>query len=83
MPKKTLELLVNVFTELRNMADMSLLTYPYSTRELVNICRHLQMFPNESMKQAVANVFDFDAFSRDTINAITEVFERRGVKLGN
>lgn len=35
--------LVSAFGTLRTMADEGLLTYPYSTRELVNIVKHLQV----------------------------------------
>jgi len=31
------------FSELRQMADDGLIAYPYSTREVVNIVRHLQV----------------------------------------
>uniref|UniRef100_A0A914PY67 Uncharacterized protein n=1 Tax=Panagrolaimus davidi TaxID=227884 RepID=A0A914PY67_9BILA len=37
-----LQQLVSAFDELREMADNALLSYPYSTRELVNIVKHLQ-----------------------------------------
>ena len=35
--------LVKAFSELRSMADEGLITYPYSTREVVNIVKHLQV----------------------------------------
>lgn len=38
-----LQQLVSAFDELREMADNALLSYPYSTRELVNIVKHLQV----------------------------------------
>ena len=60
-----------------------MLPYPYSTRELVNIVKHLQMFPNDSIQNLIRNVFDFDAFSKDTLEILYEVFNKNGVKLGN
>ena len=36
--------LVKAFGELRNMADQGLVSYPYSTREVVNIVKHLQVY---------------------------------------
>ena len=33
------------FSELRAMADEGSITYPYSTREVVNIVKHLQVRP--------------------------------------
>lgn len=35
--------LVKAFGELRNMADQGLVSYPYSTREVVNIVKHLEV----------------------------------------
>lgn len=40
------------FTELREMADEGLLQYPYSTRELVNIVKHI----NVSFTALVLNI---------------------------
>lgn len=35
--------LVSAFSELRVMADEGLIAYPYSTREVVNIVKHIQV----------------------------------------
>jgi hypothetical protein len=35
--------LVKTFAELRSMADEGQIQYPYSTREVVNIVKHLQV----------------------------------------
>lgn len=35
--------IVNAFGDLREMADNGLVSYPYSTREAVNIVKHLQV----------------------------------------
>ena len=35
--------LVSAFAELRLMADEELIAYPYSTREVVNIVKHIQV----------------------------------------
>ena len=43
VPEDTLRRLVEAFSELREMADTGLLAYPYSTREVVNIVKHLQV----------------------------------------
>ena len=39
----TLRRLVLAFGELRTMADQGLITYPYSTREVVNMVKHLDV----------------------------------------
>ena len=43
VPEDTLRKLVEAFSELREMADSGLLAYPYSTREVVNIVKHMQV----------------------------------------
>ena len=43
VPDAVLRKLVLAFGELRDMADQGLITYPYSTREVVNMVRHLQV----------------------------------------
>lgn len=43
VPENRLRQLVGLFGELRTMADQNLLSYPYSTREVVNIVKHLQV----------------------------------------
>lgn len=39
----TIRKIVNAFGELRDLADKGLVSYPYSTREAVNIVKHLQV----------------------------------------
>ena len=46
VPETTLEKLVLAFGELRDMADQGLIAYPYSTREVVNMVKHLQVSVN-------------------------------------
>jgi hypothetical protein len=41
--KKTLTSIVQAFSQLRNLADQGLLTYPYSTREVINVVKHLEV----------------------------------------
>ena len=35
--------LIGAFSELRDMSDKGIFLYPYSTRELVNIVKHLEV----------------------------------------
>ena len=44
VPEQTLKKLIGAFCELRNLADEGLLNYPYSSRELVNIIKHLEVY---------------------------------------
>ena len=61
------------------MADEGSINYPYSTREVVNIVKHLQVrpktycfvnpfpqrFPDDGLGTVVRNVFDFDGYSKE------------------
>ena len=43
VPEPILRKLVLAFSDLRDMADQGLITYPYSTREVVNMVKHLEV----------------------------------------
>ena len=43
VPEELLHKLVNAFGELRSRADQGLISYPYSTREVVSVVKHLQV----------------------------------------
>lgn len=76
--EKVLKQLVGVFGELRTMADQSLLSYPYSTREVVNIVKHLQKFPDVDLEEAILNVFDFDKYNPELVDTVGQVLAKHG-----
>ncbi|XP_066146647.1 von Willebrand factor A domain-containing protein 8 [Euwallacea fornicatus] len=76
---KIIRKLVDIFEELRTMADQGLLNYPYSTREVVNIVKHLQQFPETDLEEVIFNVFDFDRHSPELLETVGEVLERHGL----
>lgn len=43
VPEDILKKLVAAFAELRQMSDDGIIAYPYSTREVVNIVKHLEV----------------------------------------
>ena len=45
-----------IFTNLLFQADDGLIQYPYSTREVVNIVKHLERFPDEGLGAVVRDV---------------------------
>ncbi|XP_067641687.1 von Willebrand factor A domain-containing protein 8 [Eurosta solidaginis] len=81
VPKQTLHMLVNAFGELRAMADEGLLNYPYSTREVVNIVKHLEKYPNDSMSELVGNVLDFDKYQPEALEQVTTVLAKHGLPI--
>lgn len=40
---KTLRSVVQAFSQLRSLADQGMLNYPYSTREVINVVKHLEV----------------------------------------
>lgn len=43
VPEEVIRKLVAAFGELRHLADEGQISYPYSTREVVNVVRHIQV----------------------------------------
>jgi len=71
--------LVKTFSELRTMADEGQIQYPYSTREVVNIVKHLEKFPDDGLGSVVRNVFDFDSYSKEVKDSLTDVLHKHGM----
>ncbi|KAI5107140.1 von Willebrand factor A domain-containing protein 8, partial [Silurus meridionalis] len=82
VPDAVLQKLVAAFGELRAMADQGTITYPYSTREVVNIVKHLQKFPDEGLANVVRNVFDFDSYNKDTREVLIAALHKHGIPIG-
>ncbi|XP_011645711.1 von Willebrand factor A domain-containing protein 8 [Pogonomyrmex barbatus] len=80
--ERTIHKLVKAFGELRSMADQGLVSYPYSTREVVNIVKHLEKFPNEPLGTVVRNVFDFDRYSQEIFDTLVTVLHKHGIPVG-
>ncbi len=75
--------MVSAFGSLRELSDQGLISYPYSTRELVNIAKHLEKFPGDSLSNVLANVYDFDFFSEqsDLKSTFKEVMNKHGIPI--
>ncbi|XP_026074296.1 von Willebrand factor A domain-containing protein 8 [Carassius auratus] len=82
VPDAILQKLVAAFGELRAMADQGTITYPYSTREVVNIVKHLQKFPDEGLANVVRNVFDFDSYNKDMREVLISALHKHGIPIG-
>jgi len=82
VPEDIMRRVVKAFAELRTMADEGHIHYPYSTREVVNIVKHLEKFPNDGLGTVVRNVFDFDSYSKETRDTLTEVLHKHGIPIG-
>ncbi|XP_022208693.1 von Willebrand factor A domain-containing protein 8 [Drosophila obscura] len=80
VPPKTLRTLVNAFGELRSLADEGMLNYPYSTREVVSIVKHLERYPEESIADVVGNVLDFDRYQPEALQQVIQVLAKHGIE---
>ncbi|KJE89891.1 hypothetical protein CAOG_008496 [Capsaspora owczarzaki ATCC 30864] len=74
--------LTAAFNDLRHMVDEGQLTYPYSTRELVNIVRHLEKYPDEGIGNVVRSVFDFDSYDPELRQTLVSTLQRHGIPVG-
>ncbi|KAI8930150.1 AAA domain-containing protein [Entophlyctis helioformis] len=74
--------LISSFKDLRRLVDEGLINYPYSTRELVNVVKHLQTYPGEGLSRALQNVFDFDQHESDVKNILIETMNKNGIPTG-
>ena len=83
LPDTTLSKLVSAFGSLRKLSDQGLISYPYSTREIVNIVKHLEKFPSDSLSNVLSNVYDFDHFAdqSDLKNTFKEVMKKHGIAI--
>ena len=71
--------LTAVFQDLRDLEQAGDLTYPYSSRELVAVVRHLQAFPTDGVVGALENVLAFDTFSPHVRSQIADVCVAHGI----
>ncbi|KAG0097282.1 von Willebrand factor A domain-containing protein 8 [Podila epicladia] len=82
VPEELLLKLTAAFEDLRILVDEGLLSYPYSTRELVNVVRHMQIYPEEGISRILQNVFDFDQYDADSKEMLIETFQKHGIPVG-
>ena len=77
--EKVLAKLLAAFTDLRDAVDTGKLAYPYSTRELVNLARHLEKYPTDGVALAVQNVFAFDQHNSLALATLRSILHRHGI----
>lgn len=82
VPRDLIQNLIAAFQSLRRMVEEGTFSYPYSTRELVAIVKHLQMFPEDGLLSAINNVLSFDVFDGELRRNLQLVFQQHGIPLG-
>ncbi|KAI0703059.1 AAA domain-containing protein [Cytidiella melzeri] len=71
--------LVAAFHDLRHAYEAGSLMYPYSLRELINLIRHIQAYPQDPLELAIRNIFDFDVYRPATIAKLAEILDHHGL----
>lgn len=61
--------------------QLGTLQYPYSLRELIALVRHLKAFPEDSLEQALRNIFDFDVNREETMDALYDILRKNKLKV--
>jgi len=69
---------VSAFGDLRDAVDAGSLAYPYSTRELVNLARHMEIFPSDGPATAVQNVLAFDQHNTLAMQTLRRIMHKHG-----
>lgn len=59
VPEEQLKRLIAAFGSLRDLVEEGVFSYPYSTRELVAIAKHLEKFPGDGLLHSLGNVLSF------------------------
>ncbi|KAI3381394.1 hypothetical protein SNEBB_005189 [Seison nebaliae] len=90
VPEEIVKKLILSFNSLRELVNNDELKYPYSTRELTAVIKHLNEFyyKNSNDKEmemaaiyeALNNVFDFDVHNTSIYEIIAKKFEENGIE---
>lgn len=69
------------FEKLRELVHKGELHYPFSTREIVNIAKHLNAFPKDPVWASIRNAMDFDSYTPHIQQLVKSQFEESGLVL--
>lgn len=83
MDSKLIGRLVAAFQDLRAGYESGVLNYPYSLRELINLVRHMRAYPNDTLGEALRNIFDFDIYKPEAIDKLSEILIKHGLEVPN
>lgn len=68
-----------LFNDLRELVQNGVLSYPFSSRELVKIVQHLEKFRDDSVSNALENVLSFDSYDKQLMEHLTAVLYKHGI----
>jgi hypothetical protein len=66
------------FDELRTLFEHGYISYPYSTREVVAVAKHLEKYPSDDVVTVLHNVLDLDSFDEYQYVTLGDVFRTHG-----
>ena len=69
------------FEELRKCSEKGEINYPYGTREIISVIKHLHRFPSDSISVALSNVLSFDTTDQISKKYIEKAFKKVGIDL--
>ena len=49
--------------------------------ELLNLVKHMQAYPSDSLEVTLRNVFDFDVYKPETMSKLQEILDHHGYDL--
>ena len=49
-----------------------------SMSELLNLVKHMQAYPSDTLEAALRNVFDFDIYKPETISKLHDILDHHG-----
>ena len=52
-----------------------------SMSELLNLVKHMQAYPSDTLEAALRNVFDFDIYRTETISKLHDILDHHGFVL--
>ena len=81
VPEALLRRVVFAFEELDGLHQDGTLLYPYSTREMVHIVKHVKRFPQGGISEAIANVLDFDRSDEHVMKILVGVLQKHGIPI--
>jgi hypothetical protein len=80
-PEFLLRSLIRLFDDLRTSVDSGTLHYPYSMRELVQVAKHVEKFPRDSLAKVLGNVFALDFANPSVAPFVRDILLKHAIPL--
>jgi len=81
VPPAVVDMVVNIWEDLRIAHLRGAITYPFCVRESVNVIKHMNTFPDDGIEGAIDNVVSFDRLDRALSKHLHDIFSGHGVNI--